>query len=126
MEYFIKAPVHCSFLNLWMFRINKWSQLRKNSRNINCLNLTYSVNYDKIVQTITGIKKNQKLTNISTWGGFLVAYASSSVRGSNNKLSTVVKGPDAIICFSTKSMCKLSRGIKRLREILKRCHHSIH
>jgi hypothetical protein len=82
--------------------------------------------YDKIVQTITGFKNKQKLTNISTWGSFLVAYASSSVRGSNNKLSAVVKGPDAIICFRTKSMCKLSRGIKRLRKTLKRCHHSIY
>lgn len=29
MKYFIKAPIHCSFPNLWMFRINEWSQLTK-------------------------------------------------------------------------------------------------
>ena len=49
------------------------------------------------------IKKKKK----STWGGILVAYANSSVRGSNNKLSTVVKGPHAIICFSTKKYVQI-------------------
>lgn len=39
------------------------------------------------------------LTNKSNWGCFLRAYASSSARGSKNKLSIVVKGPAAMICL---------------------------
>jgi hypothetical protein len=37
-------------------------------------------------------------TNTRSCGGLRFAYASSSTRGSNNKLSVVVKGPAAIIC----------------------------
>ncbi|KAF4378770.1 hypothetical protein F8388_006221 [Cannabis sativa] len=58
MKNFIIAHVGGSFLNLWVLRINKGSQLEE----------------------------------------ILIYQISNSTKGSNNKLSVVVKGPDAIIC----------------------------
>lgn len=43
------------------------------------------------------------LTSISNCGCFLVANASNSFRGSNNKLSVVVNGPAAMICSNLYS-----------------------
>ena len=104
MEYFIKASVSSSFLNLWMFGINKWSKLRKFSKLSTRWNFpTWSIQQN-------WYEEQQILTNISNWGSFLVAYASSSVRGSNDKLSVVVKGPDAMIYSNTKIMHKSSTG----------------
>lgn len=45
-------------------------------------------------------------TNTSNCGGLSFACVSSAIRGSNNKLSVVVKGPAAIICEAPRAHVK--------------------